>query len=889
MQTSRRIVYFALILLCFSLAAQARDWRTVKTDNFIVYYLPGYEQQARQVLAIMEEYRPQVEALTGNKVRYFPVVLEDVGMVSNGFTNPVLPSIHLYRASPRSPTGVENWWAYVGVHEYTHALHLTKAGGLASAMRSFFGEYLQPNMLTPLWLAEGTTVYSESRLSPYAGRLNDGYFDAYIGASVKGKRFPSAAEISSYPWTKYPVDSAYLFGGEFFRYLAETYGEKTLTEFYAANGDMPLSSFSMVLPGIGMDRAARRVYHKPFQALWREWQQHEQAQHRDFFIDGAQLTHRGWAVQSPVISGGKLYYQCSSLEKTGVYHGFALTRIIERDLTSGQERTVVEQTSQFNLPLKVHGDTLYYSVLETRPGYANVSNLTYGYESAVHAVDLTTGADRQILHGQISAFEQLPDGVILYATCEPSTFGSVFWRFDPHSGQQRQLGTVEYLIHHIVADDARVIVSARKDWETVSLYALSLDTLMLTPLVHTPFQEACPSLSGDQLYFAANYGGRFAIYAYDFTTGQLSQLTQGGYAFDPAVDSASHTLYFVGINPDGHDLYAVAMAQQPFTLPDAPPSTRPALLLDEKSIRQGTYLDNLISMAPKFMMPAFKRDDTQTTFGLDMQGGSMWGDSDALGEFPSYRASLAYDFKNKRPRAGFTLVTSHFAPLTADLAYTDDDAKEWTVNLQYPMRRRLQPGLGTVTAGLSFATDDDMARKELTPALLCSWNAPRTESLLLLRMPIEQKSLGSDLDRFGVWTDLRISRYLSQQSELALRVQHRYDPDDPDAELPSIRGYAEELRVGNGACVALDYTRPLFHLNQYTWNPMLGLHDICGTLFVDGAWPQEMRKRYSYGAELHLESMLLAGNLPVDTGARLVKTRDSACTLEWFIGIAGNF
>ncbi|UCG93416.1 MAG: hypothetical protein JSV97_06885, partial [candidate division WOR-3 bacterium] len=65
------------------------DWKTLKTENFTVIYKSEYYWEAMQTLENLEYYRQEFVDLTGNDTRNIPVVIEDVGTMSNGLANPV--------------------------------------------------------------------------------------------------------------------------------------------------------------------------------------------------------------------------------------------------------------------------------------------------------------------------------------------------------------------------------------------------------------------------------------------------------------------------------------------------------------------------------------------------------------------------------------------------------------------------------------------------------------------------------------------------------------------------------------------------------------------------------------------------------------------------------
>jgi hypothetical protein len=237
-------VTLLFLLLTFSLFA---EWRTLKSQGFTIFYrAPEGEKEAAEVIKILEYHRSRLESLLGNSLKRTPVVLEDLGAFTNGIADPVFNSIHLFPYPPS--TGIlsfaENWWSQVGIHEYTHMLHLTTAGGTPAFFTSIFGNLAAPNLLAPLWLTEGIAVYAESRFSEYSGRLNEGAFSAYMAARTGEYRFPSIVEATFEP-ASYPGGrGAYLFGAQFIDYLLRTYGEDKLARFINQYGASTLATMA---------------------------------------------------------------------------------------------------------------------------------------------------------------------------------------------------------------------------------------------------------------------------------------------------------------------------------------------------------------------------------------------------------------------------------------------------------------------------------------------------------------------------------------------------------------------------------------------------------------------------------------------------------------------
>ena len=191
-------------------------------DNFLIYYPSGYKEEALMVFNYLNYYKPHVDSLTGNNPKKTFVVIEDIGLASNGFADPTRYATHLFSNIPypdfRFGT-MRGWWREVSVHEYTHISHLTNVGGLISFLHRFFGRILIPNVMAPMAMIEGITVSTESSIVPYEGRLNEGYYDPYTTLLASKNALPSFSYLYHIP-ENYPSYSLpYIIGGEFTRFL----------------------------------------------------------------------------------------------------------------------------------------------------------------------------------------------------------------------------------------------------------------------------------------------------------------------------------------------------------------------------------------------------------------------------------------------------------------------------------------------------------------------------------------------------------------------------------------------------------------------------------------------------------------------------------------------
>jgi len=868
---------FIVVILSGSYVDAAFKWNSLKNEHFTVFYRSGYEKEAWKVLEALERNRIKLQELTGYKVSHLSVVLEDVGTESNGITNPIFQSINIFTYPP--PAGkygyVQDWWVDVTTHEYTHILTLDNVGGLPGGMSFLFGNIFRPNIFLPGWISEGIAVYSESQISQYQGRLNDGFFDAYISACALENRMPSIKKATYRP-LEFPLDSYYLYGGKFFDYLSKTYGEDRFSQFFTRNGSSFLSYFSVVFPYIGIDRSARRVYGKSFPTLWKEWLESEKKVAKDYPRRAQRLTKYGWRLKYLTFNNGKIYFVRVYPVKVDVFRVFWFRELIEREIETGKERCVVSTTSNFSLPVRVRGEKLYYGVYELKGGYDNTIYSTFGFTSAVHEKDLITGKDRLLFTDEVRALDVLPDGKIVYAKDRPHKFGSEIYLYDMNDSRKQLVFCTDYLVGEIVADDERTVVSARKNGENFNLYTMDLGSGEFTPLVRAPYSAFHISLSGDMLTFTMNCKKEYACYAYDFESGKLFKITEELFADYPAYCRDSNNLYFVGLHSSGNDIYRVKAHFKEFYLDDEPVSLNREVAIDTSSVAQGGYMDNIKTLFPPrgARVPLYYKDDVSSYYGLFFWGG------DVIGHIPGYYGVVTYDSGEKRLGVSITANCRILSPLYTSLGFENIDDGSLTLYLAYPLVLKHTNGVNNLYMATLLRAFDNFDRMEVIPYMSMGITYPGTYLNFYLGVPIEKRELGSEIDRIGLYSTAAVSQYILG-GELLIVAEGIYDPDNTSTVFRKIRGYDEEIGEKIGGMFTLEYSRPVVKVRNGLWNPSLFFEDIIAKVFFDSAVPDRGSCQYSTGLELHLETRVFIG-LASDIGVRYSINRDRERRLDIF-------
>lgn len=855
-------------------ARAALGWRTLRTDHFTVFYPRGYEAQAWEALASLERSRPAVESLTTNRARHASIVIEDVGSLVNGGTDPVNESVHLFTYAPGiADFPSDSWWSEVATHEYTHLLHLTRRRGIPGLVAGAFGNALNPMTFSPGWASEGLAVYEESQRSPHSGRLNDGFFDDYLRAANGDQRFPSLTRATASP-LEYPFGVQYVAGGEFHGWIARRYGERKFSEFYGAHAASPWSYLSPLFPSVGLDRTAEKVFGRSFPILWRDFAQAEAQRLPAPRRSAERLTHDGWELRDLLIEGGTLYYTRAYPVRTAAFSTWGFNQIWARDLASGAERPVLTTTAPIVSPFRIARGHLYYATSELRRGYANTSAIGFGVVSLLHEHDLATGGDRVIRRGAMRGFALLADGRVLYAHDRRDAFGSELRVLDPATGRDSLRVALELLVDEIAVDGDRCVLTARPDGEQYSLYRLDLATGETAPLVRTPFVEGRASIAGDLVFFSANYGRSYAAYAIDLSTGTVSRLTDGGYASSPVYEATSRTLYFAGLSSYGNDLFRIRASFAPFALPADSTVSGVAPAIDRGAVTRGGYLDNLKHMAPRALHVPWVSDDGNAA-GLLMVG------ADAIGHIPQYVVAPLYDWRRHHPRFIAGVESQHFAPLLGSVTYDDASGEALYGSLVYPLVLRLSPGVQNLVAGTSVYAHDAWHRRELRPfaSMLVAW--PTTVAFADVTVPIERRSWDSSINRNARIADLGLARKVRGGQVLA-QARGVDDPMNLDNPFDTLRGYDDELPALRGGEAAIDASAPLYKVRRGLWGIATYVEGLYGGVFVDGAAGEHARTRLAYGAEIHAELDVTTFAVPVDFGWRVVQNREGRARGELF-------
>lgn len=881
----KRCITPLLIIICLlpSLVWAWSNWNTLSTPYFKVFYQPGMEADAYNVLQTLEHYRPYVEQLTGNSVYNTTMKIEDIGNLVNGYANPVGNVIGLYRYPPTSDelAYCNDWWQMVATHEYIHQLQLTNDNGVPRMLRQLLGNLLYVQLHQPMWMTEGITVYGESNLSPNAGRMNSGYYSSIISALAKEDRLPSLTKASYYS-TDTPIGHYYVYGGSFHSYLATTYGEDKFALLYDDNSSRVESYANAATPGLSLDIAFARVYGKPLERLWLDWHNYERA--KPYTMPKQQITYDGWNKSELKSHGNHLYYIVRKADKTGPGALFYTNGLARLDITKPKSspQMVIRQNTDFPCGYQIVDAKLYYSRNEVKKGFANNENDGYGYITQIMLSDIDGFNARMLTQGLIRAFYALPDGSLYIAKDTNGYRTTTIKKLDPTGKKVLEQYNTNLLISGIYADAGRIFVTAKDYWKNNSIYQLDTASAKLIPIIDTPSMESITGLKGDVLSYTALYNGNTGSYTYNLKTGECKQYTPFTDFRSPA-SAVDGKVYFLSINGNGVDVYADAAPLLAFSIPKQPHSKAPFERMDmqlksadssaldtraklqtsqltweealsSKSIHRGTYADNIKHlMVPRMLrLPIVEGNGDSLSVGLVLVG------NDVVGDIPIWQLMGIYDTYTGQTNVDFSLQNSIFRPIHQSIEFSTRDNGSIGLNQYYNLYQSANYGLSSVTTGLSFSSSDGYKRRVISPYISNSirWysGSMRLYNSYLLE---DKNNLGSNQNRKGWQGQLSLRQRSGKHAELNSTINAAYDPDaSSDDVFYPLRGYKDELADNSGFTVRNTLYRPIYKVREGIWTPQIYLEDISAGLFFDAAFRKDNYKQpeqYSYGIELIAE------------------------------------
>ena len=860
-------------------ADPALHWRTLQTEHFEIHFAEQDREPARLVAGIAERvYLRTTRLLDWQPRRRTQVVLFDSGDFSNGFASPVPYNFSgIFLSPPDQGELLQNrdWLELVLSHELFHIVHLDKASGAPLNLRDVLGRLLFafPNALQPAWVIEGLAVQTESDAPRHFGRLENTYFEAQMRAEVaRGLR--SLREVNA-GGRGFPLNRDYLYGGYFFLFLGERYGERAVRSF--------IDNYSANIVPFKIDSDALAVTGKGMESLWAEYQDWLRARFTpptSEWAQGRELA-RAYSVSAPVLtpSGTRWYVQAD---------GYTRPKLMQQP--AGAAPRVVRETERDTRLANAQGEAVLAAELDVCRNHNLLYQLSRVDERGKGHALTRCARDRfaaSLGDGRIATV-RVTQGSAEVLVLEPDGTARMLYRAS--AGES---------ISGLAASGARIVITRLRasQWALVDVSDGAEQVLVADEAVkHSPrFGE-----SPDEIFFIADYGQNYDVWSWRGGKPGLSRWTRSPYGIREISAPVRGEILLTTLEADGaalrsHRLPAAPLEERAL----ATPSASQAAVTEMAPAGEERAYSALRTLRPTSWIPLIQIADGAVALGALTLG------QDAL-ELHQYllapmveitqgellgRAEYLYDGRHGLlANRTLTVRASEPGSSRAEIkAYSIKEDAQW-VSLWRDLRvnRRLYWGLGAAIEREDFhdlALGNVRSQDERVVGLLGGFDSRRQQLLSEgpsqgqeLRLFLEtSKGLGGAYDGNVYRADWRGHVALGK-SVVALRWNEAYgqttaepfelggSKSDEYILLPvlnerdfALRGYTTgtlELMGHRARIATLEWRTPLRDIDRHLVVPPLGINRVALNVFLDvgAAWEHGQSPDYHRGVGAELMS-----------------------------------
>ena len=608
------------------------EFYTVKTEHFYIHY----PKEASSVAKDVSEIAENVYSKLTNDLDWKPwgrthLVLLDKTDDSNGLAT-VIPANYLllYITPPMADSSLDNYKNYLTMlisHEFTHILHIDQHHLTSDPLHALFGKIIAPNGLTPGWMREGLAVWQET-LQTGRGRGKSAYTDMVIRSALLENRFPHIDQVAGLGNDWPGSDSQYLFGGRFWCWLGQKYGEEEILHY--------IKEYSSGLWLFSLNNKARRVFDKSFYQLWKEWKEDLTAQYTPLKDE---LTQKGLSDFQKLVEGKDQY---TRLTPNPIGTGYAY---MDGSLDEASQIVIVGKKGDQPLTIKRSvfgqmsfsrdGSSLAFaslSALEPFTTYSDVfiynlakKKLTRVFEKGFPKKSLrasdpdfapSDGGKRWIVMVRTNLGT---DNLYLYDITEKKGY------FLTDAPKYTQFSNPRFS-----PDGEQIIVSSHDPNGNRDLILYNKTGTEIKKITNDEANDNYPTWSpqGDAIYFESDKSGIFNIYRYNVATSETVQMTNVlTGVLHPSISSDGQQLFATYYTSHGFDIRSLPIHEEAIShasnINITEENNTTSLLQDKKppvvdeSLIKGAKKYNSFPqiLVPRYVVPTFATLDSTYIFG----------------------------------------------------------------------------------------------------------------------------------------------------------------------------------------------------------------------------------------------------------------------------------
>ncbi len=342
-------------------------WRQIKTSRYKIIYPAPFEKKAQYISNIMDVVAESETHTLSAKVPGMPVILHTQSVISNGLTTWAPKRIELYTCPPQQ-TYAEEWMEQLAIHEYRHAVQISKINqGFSKALYFIFGEQVTGGILglfVPSWFLEGDATVTETALSK-TGRGRSAIFESTLRAQIVEKGLYSYDKATMGSYKTFTPDAYslgyYLVGQARARYGPELWN--TALDRVARYPFMVVPFNSGIRKVTGMWKT--KLYKQTLTELDSAWQKQLRATHHTEMRYITKRNSKNYVVYNhPIfINDSTILADKSSMDD--------VDRFVLIDRKTGSERILLTPGYHISGTTSSGGDYLVWSELESDVRWSN--------------------------------------------------------------------------------------------------------------------------------------------------------------------------------------------------------------------------------------------------------------------------------------------------------------------------------------------------------------------------------------------------------------------------------------------------------------------------------------------------------------------------------------
>ena len=618
-------IYLIITTLILTLSPISAKWNTLQSNHFTLFYPQPFYSDAAQTLYYLEKNRPNIISLTGNKKpKHIYMVFQDMGSYANGYSYTNLNKISI---TPNNPASIDsdlfspNWLENVSSHELLHNIHTSYQTKRKKLLNTLFGS-AGFHAALPLLLLEGLAVYQESNISNFQGRLNNGYYHAILLTKAKENKLLSLGE-SSYNYSHFPIGHQYIYGAGFINYLASTYSENNITKFI--NDTSSKSRFSAVFLDFRNKKIINKYFTKSLLANYTDFTNSLKTAASNWVLPPKNHLVLGDTLSNTVQINNYLYVLKSYKTYSAPFSYFYRNDLLKIDIKTNKKAIIKTfYTKSIKQSLVQHQDNLYISLLSYKNNFQNIDQLNYGYAVSIYQYNPTTNKFKHLIKNNITAFTFLPNNNLLYATRNPQNNTSSII----NATTKTTLTTIPGHISELIYSNNSIYLSKQFDQSSFDIYHLNLNTLTLSPLIESPFNESFIQINNNFLYYSANYNHQYQLYRYHLQSKQTEKISGPSFMYKGSVNN--NTLTYIGLTAAGFTLHQSPINTTPYTPPITKkfiPLSQQTQFKDFESIikKPSLFKTNIATIAPYYRKIFLNKDSNNYYIGASITGGDKLG------------------------------------------------------------------------------------------------------------------------------------------------------------------------------------------------------------------------------------------------------------------------